>query len=77
MTNWKSGAGHPDIPEPDKVWVPPVTETRTVPGYWDYAIKKTWMGDYWRFEQDLGDKTWVPESQVTVVTQEGYWKTVE
>lgn len=64
-------------PEPDKVWVPPVTETRTVPGYWDYAIKKTWMGDYWRFEQDFGDKTWVPESQVTVVTQEGYWKTVE
>ena len=41
------------LPEPEKVWVPAVMETRTEPGYWDYSVKKRWMGDHWRFEQDF------------------------
>lgn len=64
-------------PEPEKVWVPPVMDTRTEPGYWDYGVKKMWMGDHWRFEQDFDEKTWVPESQVTYVKQAGYWKAAE
>jgi len=58
-------------------WVPPLKETVTRPGYWDYAIKRTWMGDHWRYTQDLSKKTWVPATQVQVVTREGYWKIVE
>ena len=64
-------------PEPPKIWVPPVMDTRTEPGYWDYGVKKVWMGDHWRFEQDLDDRTWVPETQVTYVKQAGYWKFAE
>lgn len=64
-------------PQPQKIWVPPVMETRTLPGYWDYGIKKRWMGDHWRYEQDFGQKNWVPASQVEIVTQAGYWKAVE
>lgn len=64
-------------PELEKMWVPPVMDTRTEPGYWDYGIRKVWMGDHWRFEQDFTDKTWVTESQVEYVKQEGYWKIVE
>ncbi|MCB2147073.1 MAG: hypothetical protein KQI81_11405 [Deltaproteobacteria bacterium] len=64
-------------PEPEKMWVPPVMDTRTEPGYWDYGIRKIWMGDHWRYEQDLDERIWVPESQVKYVKQEGYWKTVE
>lgn len=68
----------PPLPsEPEKVWVPPVTDTRTETGYWDYGIKKTWMGDHWRYEQDPEQRVWVPESQIEVVTQAGYWKIVE
>ena len=63
--------------EPKKVWVPPVMDTRTKPGYWDYGIKKMWMGDHWRYEQDVEKRTWVPASEVTYVKQEGYWKIVE
>ncbi|WP_319407578.1 hypothetical protein [uncultured Desulfosarcina sp.] len=65
------------LPEPEKVWVPPVMDTRTEPGYWDYGIRKVWMGDHWRYEQDHDERIWVPESQVNVVKQEGYWKTVD
>jgi hypothetical protein len=64
-------------PPPEKVWVPPVMGTRTKPGYWDHGIKKVWMGDHWRYEQDFEERKWVPETQVTVVEQEGYWKIVE
>lgn len=64
-------------PQPRMVWVPPLMETRTQPGYWDHGIKKVWMGDHWRFEQDFKEKTWVPESEVRVVRQAGYWKPVE
>ena len=64
-------------PEPDEVWVPPVMDTRTEPGYWDYGVKKVWMGDHWRYEQDHEERIWVPASQVRYVKQEGYWKTVE
>ncbi len=64
-------------PEAEKVWVPPVMDTRIEPGYWDYGIKKMWMGDHWRYEQDHDERIWVPESQVKYVKQEGYWKTVE
>jgi hypothetical protein len=64
-------------PEPEKVWVPAVMDTRTEPGYWDYGVKKRWMGDHWRFEQDFATRVWVPETQVKYVSQEGYWKTVE
>lgn len=67
----------PPPSEPERVWVPPVMGTRTEPGYWDYGIKKIWMGDHWRFEQDFEDRIWVPESQMAVVEQEGYWKIVE
>jgi len=67
----------PPAPEPEKVWVPPVMDTRTEPGYWDYGIRKVWMGDHWRYEQDFDQPTWVPEKQVDVVKQEGYWKIVE
>jgi hypothetical protein len=35
------------------------------------------MGDHWRYEQDFEERKWVPETQVTVVEQEGYWKIVE
>jgi hypothetical protein len=35
------------------------------------------MGDHWRFEQDYNQRKWVPERQVQVVKQEGYWKIVE
>ena len=65
------------LPEPEKVWVPPVMGTRTEPGYWDYGIKKLWMGDHWRYEQDHEERVWVPEAQVKIVKQEGYWKTVD
>jgi hypothetical protein len=64
-------------PEPEKIWVPPVMGTRTEPGYWDHGIKKIWMGDHWRYEQDFETRKWVPEAQVAVVEQEGYWKIVE
>jgi hypothetical protein len=68
----------PATPFPaEKVWVPPVMGTRTEPGYWDHGIKKVWMGDHWRYEQDFEERKWVPETQVTVVEQEGYWKFVE
>jgi hypothetical protein len=63
--------------EPQKTWVPPVMGLRTEPGYWDYGIRKVWMGDHWRYEQDPGKKTWVPASQVAYVMQEGYWQIVE
>ena len=63
--------------EPPKVWVPPVMGTRTEPGYWDYGVKKRWMGDHWRFEQDLDTPTWVPASDVQYVKQEGYWKVAD
>lgn len=63
-------------PEPQYVWIPPVMETRTEPGYWDYGVKKIWMGDHWRFEQNVREKTWVPPAQVTVVKQAGYWQPV-
>ena len=62
-------------PEPEEVWVPPVMDTRTEPGYWDYGIRKVWMGDHWRYEQDFDQPTWVPDTQVEYVKQEGYWKT--
>jgi len=64
-------------PEPEEVWVPPVMDTRTEPGYWDYGVKKVWMGDHWRYEQDHEERIWVPASQVRYVKQEGYWKPVE
>jgi hypothetical protein len=64
-------------PPPEKVWVPPVMGTRTEPGYWDHGIRKVWMGDHWRYEQDAEDRKWVPESQVAIIEQHGYWKIVE
>ena len=64
-------------PEPEEIWVPPVMDTRTEPGYWDYGVKKEWMGDHWRYEQDHEERIWVPASQVRYVKQEGYWKPVE
>ena len=64
-------------PAPQKVWVPPVMATRTEPGFWDYGVKKTWMGDHWRFEQNLKEKKWVPEAVVEYVKQEGYWAFAE
>jgi hypothetical protein len=67
----------PPAPEPGRIWVPPVMETQTEPGYWDYGIRKVWMGDHWRYEQDFDRPVWVPEKQVEVVRQEGYWKTAE
>ena len=67
----------PEPPKPKEIWVPPVLGLRTEPGYWDYGVKKIWMGDHWRYEQDVTSKTWVPESQVKYVQQAGYWKVVE
>jgi len=67
----------PEPPEPKEVWVPPVIGTRTEPGFWDYGVRKVWMGDHWRYEQDVTRKTWVPESQVQYVQQAGHWKMVE
>jgi len=67
----------PPPPEPQKTWVPPVMGVRTEPGYWDYGVKKKWMGDHWRYEQDVTRKTWVPEAQVEYVKQAGYWKVAE
>ncbi|MFO7713190.1 hypothetical protein [Desulfosarcina sp.] len=64
-------------PEPQRTWVPPVMDTRTEPGYWDYGIRKVWMGDHWRYEQDQDEKTWVPASTVEYVKQAGYWKIFE
>ena len=70
-------AESPAPSEPQKEWVPPVMDTRTEPGYWDYGVKKKWMGDHWRYEQDVENKIWVPASQVTYVKQAGYWKVVK
>jgi hypothetical protein len=70
-------AEEPPPPEPRKTWVPPVMGIRTEPGYWDYGVKKVWMGDHWRYEQDFTEKTWVPASQVKYVKQAGYWKVAE
>lgn len=67
----------PPAPEPEQIWVPPVMGTRTEPGYWDYGIRKTWMGDHWRYEQDFDQPVWVPEKQAEYVKQEGYWKIAE
>jgi hypothetical protein len=67
----------PPPPEPQQVWVPPVMGTRMEPGYWDYGIKKSWMGDHWRYEQDFDTPAWVPESEVQYVKQEGYWKNTD
>lgn len=66
----------PASPEIQYVWVPPVTEMRTEPGHWDYGIKKEWMGDHWRYSQDLAEKTWIPETRVEAVKQPGYWNIV-
>ena len=52
-------------------------DVRTEPGYWDYGVKKMWMGDHWRYEQDVTQKKWVPASQVEYVKQAGYWKVAE
>ena len=60
-------------PEIQYVWIPPVTEMRTEPGHWDYGVKKEWMGDHWRYSQDLSEKTWIPETRVEAVKQPGYW----
>ena len=67
----------PPPPQPQEIWVPPVMGTRAEPGYWDYGVKKIWMGDYWRYEQDLDAKVWVPESEVQYVKQAGYWTVAE
>ena len=67
----------PEPPKPKEVWVPPVMDTRIEPGYWDYGVREVWMGDHWRYDQDVTEKTWVPASQVTYVKQAGYWKVVE
>jgi len=64
-------------PTPQRIWVPPVLDTRSEPGYWDYGVKKVWMGDHWRYEQDHEKRVWVPASQVKYIKQEGYWKPVE
>ena len=64
-------------PKPQKVWVPPVMATRIEPGFWDYGVKKIWMGDHWRFEQNLKEKKWVPKAVVEYVKQEGYWAFAE
>jgi len=64
-------------PQPEEVWVPPVMDTRTEPGYWDYGVKKVWMGNHWRYEQNHEERIWVPASEVRYVKQEGYWKPVE
>ena len=64
-------------PKPKEVWIPPVMGQRTEPGYWDYGVKKVWMGDHWRYEQDVTSKSWVPASSVPYVEQAGYWKVVE
>ncbi len=64
-------------PEPPKEWVPAVMATRIEPGYWDHPIKKIWMGDHWRFVQDLAKRRWVPEAVVEYVKQAGHWKTVD
>lgn len=77
VVNTPPPAEPPPPPEPEKVWVPPVMDTRTEPGYWDYGVKKVWMGDHWRYEQDLDIRTWVPESQVRYVKQAGYWTFAE
>ena len=76
MTNPPAVAPAPP-PDPEEVWVPPVVDTRTQPGYWDYGVKKMWMGDHWRYEQDHEQRIWVPAAQVKYVRQEGYWKPVE
>jgi len=67
----------PPPPKPREIWVPPVMGVRTEPGYWDYGVKKKWMGDHWRYEQDVTQKTWVPAAQVEYVKQAGYWKLAE
>lgn len=77
IVNYPPPAEPTPPPEPQKTWVPPVMGTRTEPGYWDYGIRKQWMGDHWRYEQDFEDKIWVPEAQVAVVKQEGYWQIIE
>lgn len=64
-------------PKPRYEWVPPVMDTRTEPGYWDYGVNKIWMGDHWRFEQNVREKTWVPPAEVTTIKQAGYWKAVD
>ena len=51
--------------------------TRIEPGYWDYGIRKVWMGDHWRYEQDIDQPRWVPERMVEAVKEEGYWKILE
>ena len=77
IVNTPPAADPPAPPEPQKVWVPPVMDTRVEPGYWDYGIRKVWMGDHWRYEQDFDRPTWVPEREVRYVRQEGYWSIVE
>lgn len=77
IVNAPPAAEPPVPPEPEKIWVPPVMDTRTEPGYWDYGVKKIWMGDHWRYEQDFEEKTWRPESEVQYVKQAGYWTSAE
>lgn len=61
-------------PEPEKVWVPPVYETKVVKGHYISGIKETVVDGYRMFTDDPEQKIWVPEKEIQVVKTPGYYK---
>ena len=61
-------------PEPEKVWVPPVYETKIIKGHYINGIKETIEDGYRTFTDDPEQKIWVPEKEIQVVKTPGYYK---
>lgn len=61
-------------PEPEKVWVPPVYETKIVEGHFTNGIKETIEDGYRTFTDDPGQSIWVPEREIRVIKTPGYYR---
>lgn len=61
-------------PVPEKVWVPPVYETKIIKGHYIGGIKETIEDGYRTFSDDPEQNIWVPEKEIQVVKTPGYYK---
>ena len=61
-------------PAPEKVWIPPVYETKIIEGHFIHGIKETIEDGFRTFTDDPGQSIWVPEKEIQVVKTPGYYK---
>lgn len=61
-------------PEPEKEWVPPIYENKTIPGHFTSAITETVDGDGVKTFANNGEQVWVPESNQNSLVSPGYWR---